>query len=39
MPATPELEDMLRRAALHVTRPRVAVLAAVHGRPHDRHTT
>jgi len=34
MPATPELEDMLRRAALHVTRPRVAVLAAVHGRPH-----
>ena len=34
MPATPELEDMLRCAALHVTRPRVAVLAAVHGRPH-----
>ena len=34
MPATPELEDMLRGAALHVTRPRVAVLAAVHGHPH-----
>jgi Fur family transcriptional regulator, stress-responsive regulator len=25
---------MLRRASLHVTRPRMAVLAAVHGDPH-----
>jgi Fur family transcriptional regulator, stress-responsive regulator len=25
---------MLREAALHVTRPRVAVLTAVHGHPH-----
>jgi Fur family ferric uptake transcriptional regulator len=34
MPATPELERMLRGASLRVTRPRVAVLAAVHGHPH-----
>jgi Fur family transcriptional regulator, stress-responsive regulator len=34
MPATPELEGMLRTASLHVTRPRVAVLAAVHDHPH-----
>jgi len=34
MPATAELERMLRGASLHVTRPRVAVLAAVHGHPH-----
>ena len=34
MPATPELERMLRGASLHVTRPRVAVLAAVHEHPH-----
>jgi Fur family transcriptional regulator, stress-responsive regulator len=34
MPATPELEAMLREASLHVTRPRVAVLAAVHEQPH-----
>jgi Fur family transcriptional regulator, stress-responsive regulator len=34
MPATTELEGMLRRASLHVTRPRVAVLAAVHDHPH-----
>jgi Fe2+ or Zn2+ uptake regulation protein len=34
MPATPELERMLRTASLHVTRPRVAVLAAVHDHPH-----
>ena len=34
MPVTPELEEVLRRAALHVTRPRVAVLAAVRDRPH-----
>ena len=25
---------MLRKASLHVTRPRVAVLAAVHDHPH-----
>ena len=30
---------MLRAAALHVTRPRVAVLAAVHAHPHaDTHS-
>jgi Fe2+ or Zn2+ uptake regulation protein len=34
MPATSELERMLRGASLHVTRPRVAVLAAVHEHPH-----
>jgi Fe2+ or Zn2+ uptake regulation protein len=34
MPATAELEGMLRKASLHVTRPRVAVLAAVHEHPH-----
>jgi Fe2+ or Zn2+ uptake regulation protein len=34
MPATPELERMLRGAFLRVTRPRVAVLAAVHDHPH-----
>ncbi len=34
MPATAELEEMLRVASLHVTRPRVAVLAAVHEQPH-----
>jgi Fe2+ or Zn2+ uptake regulation protein len=34
MPATSELERMLRGASLHVTRPRVAVLAAVHDHPH-----
>ncbi len=34
MPTTPELETMLRRAALRVTRPRLAVLAAVHTSPH-----
>jgi Fe2+ or Zn2+ uptake regulation protein len=32
--ATAELERMLRGASLRVTRPRVAVLAAVHERPH-----
>jgi Fur family ferric uptake transcriptional regulator len=31
---TPDYEHMLRAAALRVTRPRVAVLAAVHGHPH-----
>jgi Fe2+ or Zn2+ uptake regulation protein len=34
MPATSELERMLRGASLRVTRPRVAVLAAVHEHPH-----
>ena len=34
MPATPELEDLLREASLRVTRPRLAVLAAVHEQPH-----
>lgn len=30
----PELEELLRGASLRVTRPRVAVLAAVHAHPH-----
>jgi Fur family transcriptional regulator, stress-responsive regulator len=34
MPPAAELEGMLRKASLHVTRPRVAVLAAVHDHPH-----
>jgi len=34
MPATSELERMLRGVSLHVTRPRIAVLAAVHEHPH-----
>jgi len=34
VPATPELERLLRGASLRVTRPRVAVLAAVHDHPH-----
>ena len=34
MPPPPDCEQLLRDAALRVTRPRVAVLAAVHGRPH-----
>ena len=34
MPANAELERTLRGAALRVTRPRVAVLAAVHEHPH-----
>ncbi len=34
MPTTPEIEGLLRAAALRVTRPRVAVLAAVHEHPH-----
>jgi Fur family ferric uptake transcriptional regulator len=29
-----DFQQMLRRAALRVTRPRVAVLSAVHGHPH-----
>jgi Fur family ferric uptake transcriptional regulator len=34
MPTAPELELMLRAADLRVTRPRVAVLGAVHDLPH-----
>src|SRR5947209_5036456 len=34
MPAIAEFEDLLRAAALRVTRPRVAVLAAAHAHPH-----
>jgi Fe2+ or Zn2+ uptake regulation protein len=34
MPGSLELERMLREASLRVTRPRVAVLAAVHDDPH-----
>jgi len=37
--ATSDLERMLRGASLRVTRPRVAVLAAVHDHPHaDTHS-
>ena len=34
MPATEDLERMLRAAALRVTRPRLAVLGAVHDHSH-----
>ena len=34
MPTTAELEGSLRQVALRVTRPRVAVLSAVHEHPH-----
>lgn len=34
MPTTDDLERLLRGASLRVTRPRVAVLAAVHEHPH-----
>ncbi|QNE16787.1 transcriptional repressor [Kribbella qitaiheensis] len=34
MPTTSEIEQLLRGATLRVTRPRVAVLTAVHGIPH-----
>jgi Fe2+ or Zn2+ uptake regulation protein len=34
LPATQEYERLLRGASLRVTRPRVAVLAAVHDHPH-----
>ena len=38
VPATDELERMLRGESLRVTRPRVAVLGAVHEHPHsDTH--
>ena len=39
MPANSELERILRGASLRITRPRVAVLAAVHDHPHtDTHS-
>ncbi|MDA3642770.1 transcriptional repressor [Saccharopolyspora indica] len=34
MPTTADLEQLLREAELRVTRPRVAVLSAVHAHPH-----
>ncbi|MBP2474425.1 Fur family ferric uptake transcriptional regulator [Crossiella equi] len=34
MPTTSDFERMLRGAALRVTRPRLAVLGAVHAQPH-----
>jgi Fe2+ or Zn2+ uptake regulation protein len=34
VPTTSELQQMLRAAALRVTRPRTAVLSAVHAHPH-----
>jgi Fur family transcriptional regulator, stress-responsive regulator len=34
VPTTSDLESTLRRASLRVTRPRVAVLQAVHAQPH-----
>ena len=34
MPTTTDFEGMLRTAELRVTRPRLAVLAAVHDQPH-----
>lgn len=34
VPTAPDCERMLREAALRVTRPRVAVLGAVHDHPH-----
>jgi Fur family transcriptional regulator, stress-responsive regulator len=34
MPTVPELEEALRGGALRVTRPRLAVLSAVHAHPH-----
>ena len=39
MPAVTELERMLRGSSLRITRPRVAVLAAVYDQPHaDTHS-
>lgn len=39
MAVASELEDMLRGVSLRVTRPRVAVLAAVHDHPHADTTS
>jgi Fur family transcriptional regulator, stress-responsive regulator len=39
MPATSDLERMLRESSLRVTRPRVTVLAVVYDHPHaDTHS-
>jgi len=39
VPYTTDYEQQLRDAGLHVTRPRLAVLGAVHAHPHaDTHT-
>lgn len=35
MPTTSDFENMLRRAALRVTAPRLAVLTVVHDHPHS----
>ena len=35
MPTIPDVESLLRAADLRVTRPRVAVLSAVHEHPHS----
>lgn len=35
MPVTPDLEQLVRVAELRVTRPRIAVLDAVHQHPHS----
>jgi Fur family ferric uptake transcriptional regulator len=34
VPSSPEIEQILRQAQLRVTRPRIAVLSAVHEHPH-----
>lgn len=39
MPATPELERVLRGASLRVTRPRLAVLGVVYDHPHADTST
>jgi Fur family ferric uptake transcriptional regulator len=39
VPASPELERLLRGASLRVTRPRIAVLGVVHGHPHADTST
>ncbi|HWL35393.1 MAG TPA: Fur family transcriptional regulator [Frankiaceae bacterium] len=39
MPTTEELERLLRDSGLRVTRPRVAVLTAVHAQPHAETET
>jgi Fe2+ or Zn2+ uptake regulation protein len=39
VPTAPECEQLLRRAGLRATRPRVAALTAVHDHPHaDTHS-
>jgi Fe2+ or Zn2+ uptake regulation protein len=39
VPVESELEQQLRGASLRVTRPRLAVLAAIHERPHAQTAT